>query len=65
MPLAVQQRNGAIIAYREGAIDYIGFLQIIRDAVQVEFNAQEALGNYLDSKARLIYFLQSPNQQNN
>ena len=65
LPLAVQQRNGAIIAYREGAIDYIGFLQIIRDAIQVELNAQEALGNYLDTKARLIYFLQSSNQQNN
>ncbi|MEJ8804139.1 CusA/CzcA family heavy metal efflux RND transporter [Pontibacter sp. H249] len=62
LPLAVEQRNGAIIAYREGAIDYIGFLQIIRDAIQVEFNAQEALGNYLDTKARLIYFLQSSNQ---
>ncbi|MCJ8167620.1 CusA/CzcA family heavy metal efflux RND transporter [Pontibacter sp. E15-1] len=61
LPLAVEQRNGAIIAYREGAIDYIGFLQIIRDALQVEFNAQEALGNYLNTKARLIYFLQSSN----
>ena len=65
LPLAVQQRNVAIIAYREGAIDYIGFLQIIRDAIQVEFNAQEALGNYLDTKARLIYFIQSSNPQNN
>lgn len=59
LPLAVQQRNGAIIAYREGAVDYIGFLQIIRDAIQVEFNAQEALDNYLDTKARLIYFLET------
>jgi cobalt-zinc-cadmium resistance protein CzcA len=62
LPLAVEQRNGAIIAYREGAIDYIGFLQIIRDAIQVELNSQEALGNYLNTKARLIYFLQSSNQ---
>ncbi|PRY13838.1 cobalt-zinc-cadmium resistance protein CzcA [Pontibacter ummariensis] len=62
LPLAVQQRNGAIIAYREGAVDYIGFLQIIRDAIQVELDAQEALDNYLDTKARLIYFLQKTNQ---
>ncbi|WP_347160298.1 CusA/CzcA family heavy metal efflux RND transporter [Pontibacter chitinilyticus] len=62
LPLAVQQRNGAIIAYREGAVDYIGFLQIIRDAIQVELDAQQALGSYLETKARLIYFLQSANQ---
>ncbi|MBF9252219.1 CusA/CzcA family heavy metal efflux RND transporter [Pontibacter sp. 172403-2] len=62
LPLAVQQRNGAIIAYREGAIDYVAFLQNIRDAIQVELDSRDALANYLEAKSRLGYFLQSSNQ---
>lgn len=59
LPLAREQRKGAITAYREGAIDYITFLQHIKDAVQVEEKANEALGNYLNSKAELEYFIEN------
>lgn len=62
LPLAVQQRNGAVIAYREGAIDYVTFIQNVRSAIEVEINSWNALGSYLNSKARLTYFLQSSNQ---
>ena len=61
LPLAVEQRNGAIIAYQEGSIDYLAFLQIMRDAIQVELDAWDALENYLDTKSRLIYYIQSSN----
>ena len=60
LPLALEQRAGAIIAYREGAIDYVTFLQNIRDAVRIETNAWEALGSYLDSRAQLQYYLNNP-----
>ncbi|WP_423819882.1 CusA/CzcA family heavy metal efflux RND transporter [Salinimicrobium sp. TIG7-5_MAKvit] len=57
LPLAVEQREGAIIAYREGAIDYVTFLQNIRDAVRIEIDAWEALANYLNSRSQLEYFM--------
>lgn len=59
LPLARQQREGAVIAYREGAIDYVTFIQNMRSAMEIEVNSWNALGRYLDVKARLNYFLQS------
>lgn len=59
LPLAREQRSGAIIAYREGAIDYVTFLQNIRDAVRIEINAWQALGSYLDSRSQLEYYLKT------
>lgn len=61
LPLAKEQRAGAVIAYREGAINYITFLQNIRDAIRIEVNAWKALGQYLDSRYTLEYYLQSSN----
>ncbi|MEP6261498.1 MAG: CusA/CzcA family heavy metal efflux RND transporter [Gillisia sp.] len=60
LPLAIEQRQGAIIAYREGAIDYVTFLQNIRDAVRIEINAWEALASYLDSRSQLEYYINKP-----
>ena len=60
LPLAIEQREGAIIAYREGAIDYVTFLQNIRDAVRIEINAWEALASYLDSRSQLEYYINTP-----
>ena len=59
LPLAREQRAGAIIAYREGAIDYVNFLQNIRDAVRIEINAWDAFGSYLDSRSQLEYYLKT------
>ena len=39
LSLSAEQREGAFIAYREGAIDYIAFLQNVKDAIQIELNA--------------------------
>ncbi|QED37172.1 CusA/CzcA family heavy metal efflux RND transporter [Antarcticibacterium arcticum] len=57
LPLAREQRQGAIIAYREGAIDYVTFLQNLRDAVRIEVDAWQAFGSYLDSRSQLEYYL--------
>ncbi|WP_236980047.1 CusA/CzcA family heavy metal efflux RND transporter [Membranihabitans maritimus] len=57
LPLAKEQRNGAIVAYREGAIDYVTFLQNVRDAIQMEVNAWTAFEEYLTSYYQLEYFL--------
>lgn len=61
LPLAREQQQGAITAYREGAIDYVTFLQNIRDAIRTEVNAWNAFGSYLDSRYQLEYYLKTSN----
>ncbi|MDT7827527.1 CusA/CzcA family heavy metal efflux RND transporter [Pricia sp. S334] len=60
LPLAEQQREGALLAYTEGAVDYPAFTQIIRDAIKTEIDALEALDNYLLSVFELHYFRAVP-----
>lgn len=59
LPLAREQRQGAILAFNEGAIDYVSFIQNLRETVQMEINAQDALDEYLQSKFKLEYYLNS------
>ncbi|SHM88968.1 cobalt-zinc-cadmium resistance protein CzcA [Cyclobacterium lianum] len=61
LPLAQEQRSGTILAYREGAIDYVTFLQNIRDAIRIEVDSWNAFGNYLDSRYQLEYYLKTSN----
>lgn len=61
LPLAEEQREGAVTAYREGAIDYVSFLQNISDAFKIEVDALQAFGNYLNSHYQLEYFLKTSN----
>ena len=56
LPLAIDQRKGALLAYKEGALDYAAFTQIIRDAIQTEMDALNALDNYLEALFELQYF---------
>ncbi|GGF38763.1 CusA/CzcA family heavy metal efflux RND transporter [Echinicola rosea] len=63
LPLAKEQERGALLAYQEGAIDYVTFLQNINDALTIEQNAQETLKSYLISKIELEYFNRSISNQ--
>ena len=63
LPMALELKNGAAIAYEQGAIDYVSFLQNIRDAVQMELKAQEAFASYLEARFKLEYFLNSAKQE--
>ncbi len=56
LPLVKEQRQGAVLAYQEGAIDYTTFTQILRDNIQTELEAIEALNNYLNELFKLQYF---------
>jgi cobalt-zinc-cadmium resistance protein CzcA len=58
LALAKQQRKGALLAYEEGAIDYASFTQIIKEAIQVELDALQALEQYLLSLFKLQYYTQ-------
>jgi cobalt-zinc-cadmium resistance protein CzcA len=50
---------GAVVSYREGAIDYVTFLQHIRDAIQIEIDSWMAFGKYLDNRYQLDYYLKT------
>jgi len=56
LPLTKKQKTGALFAYKEGEIDYAVFTQFIKEAVQSELEAEEALINYLNSTFELQYF---------
>jgi len=58
LPLVKEQKVGALFAYKEGEVDYTGFTQLIKEAIQSEIEAQKALINYLESTFQLQYFNQ-------
>ena len=58
LPLVKEQKLGALFAYKEGEVDYTGFTQLIKEAIQSEIEAQKALINYLESIFQLQYFNQ-------
>ena len=57
LELAKEQRNGASIAYLEGEIDYISFLQLLKDAIEIEQEGWLTYERYLQSKFELEYFI--------
>ncbi|MFI0427941.1 CusA/CzcA family heavy metal efflux RND transporter [Mariniflexile sp. HMF6888] len=58
LPVTKDQKAGALLAYKEGEIDYATFTQLVKEAIQSELEAQEALMNYLASTFYLHYFNQ-------
>lgn len=62
LPLAMEQRDGALFAYKEGGIDYTTFLQTVRDAIGIQSKALDALNKYLKSKYEIEFFLNSAKQ---
>jgi cobalt-zinc-cadmium resistance protein CzcA len=58
LPLVKEQKVGALLAYKEGEIDYTTFTQLIKEAVQSDLESQTALINYLQSTFQLQYFNQ-------
>lgn len=56
LKLADEQKAGAILAYREGAIDYVAFIQILKDVATIELDALAALRNFLNIKYELEYY---------
>lgn len=57
LPVAKEQKRGAITAYREGAINYVTFIQNVKEAMQIEFDYRDANANYLDSRFKVEYFI--------
>jgi len=62
LPLAKDQEKAAILSYKEGAIDYVTFLQNIHDVIKIKLGSLETLDKYLESLVELSYF-GNPNKQ--
>lgn len=65
LPMAREQQEGAVFAYQEGAIDYVTFLQNMREAVRIEIDSWNAFGSYLDNRFQLEYFLKTSDRMIN
>ena len=62
LPLAVQQRDGATLAYQEGSMSYIAFIQTIKNAIELEINSCTIFQQYSESKINVSYFLETKNE---
>jgi cobalt-zinc-cadmium resistance protein CzcA len=54
--LALQQRQGAELAFEMGEINYLEFIQNTQNALQLELEAWQAFENYLISYYQLQYY---------
>jgi len=57
LPLAIEQRNGTVLMYKEGAIDYLSFLQNMKSAIELEVKTWRVLEEHMSNKIQLEYFL--------
>lgn len=55
LPLAKDQEQAAIQYYNKGATDYIGFIQNMKDATQIQFEYWNCFSEYLNAKFDLEY----------
>lgn len=60
LPLVREQRQAAVLSFRAGAIDYIAFIQNLKETIQIELQAQETLENLLKSRFKLEYYQAKP-----
>ena len=56
LPLAGEQQRVAIMSYHQGAIDYIGFIENMKEAAKVQLDYWDVYGEYLTSHIKLLYF---------
>ena len=57
LPLLEEQRQGSLLAFNEGAIEYVAFIQNLDNAVQSELKALEAYENYQLAIAEIQFYL--------
>lgn len=61
LPLLKEQRSGSLLAFNEGAIEYVLFIQNLDSALESELKALQALKNYQIALAELEFYLISKN----
>jgi cobalt-zinc-cadmium resistance protein CzcA len=56
LPLAEEQQRVAIESYRQGAIDYMAFINNMKEVAKVHLDYWNAYGEYLNNKMNLRYY---------
>jgi len=56
LPLANEQEKAVILSYREGAIDYLGFIQNMKDVVKIQLDYWDTYGEYITNRMNLLYY---------
>ncbi|MDD4591101.1 MAG: CusA/CzcA family heavy metal efflux RND transporter [Parabacteroides sp.] len=56
LPLAKEQQQAAMQYYLKGATDYIGFIQNMKDAVQIQLDYWNCYSEYLSTRFNLEYY---------
>ena len=56
LPLAEEQQRVAIESYRQGAIDYMAFINNMKEVAKVYLDYWNAYGEYLNNKMNLRYY---------
>ena len=51
-----KQKEGALFAFKEGAINYIEFSQLVKQAIETELDALQSLQAYLMAVHNLNYY---------
>jgi len=57
LPLLEEQRQGSFLAFNEGAIEYVAFIQNLDNAVQTEIKALEAYKNFQIALSEIQFYL--------
>ena len=65
LPVAKEQKEAAMVAYREGATDYVGFIQNMKDATQTELDYWNAYAACLNARFNLLYYYNYPPNKTN
>ena len=61
LPLLKEQREGSLLAFNEGAIEYVAFIQNLDNAMESEIKALKAFENYQIALAELQFYLTGKN----
>lgn len=58
LPTALKRREATKMAYQEGATDYLGFIQNMKECAQTELDYWDAWANYYSAHFKLEYYYQ-------
>ncbi|WP_111707528.1 CusA/CzcA family heavy metal efflux RND transporter [Lutibacter citreus] len=57
LELAAELREGAVLSYKEGEMNYNSFIQNMKDSIQLEIDSWNIFQDYLDTKFQLEFYL--------
>lgn len=65
LSLAKELREGAVLSYKEGEMNYTSFIQNMKDSIQLEIDSWNILQEYLETKFQLEFYLSKKDTNEN